>query len=57
LGGFCLLEVADRDVALEWASKVPLRPGAAMEVRPIMDLSQFGYQSATAAPVNARTMA
>ncbi len=47
LGGFCLLDVEDRTEALLWANKVPLRPGASMEVRAIKDLSQFGYESAT----------
>jgi hypothetical protein len=50
LGGFCLLECEDLDEALEWASKTPIRPGATIEVRPITDLSQFGYESATVAP-------
>jgi hypothetical protein len=57
LGGFCLLEVADRDEALEWAAKIPLRPGAAMEVRPIRDLSEFGYESATVAPAKRKVVA
>jgi hypothetical protein len=57
LGGFCLLEVEDRDEALEWAAKVPLRPGAAMEVRPILDLSGFGYESATVSPAKAKATA
>ncbi len=50
LGGFCLLECSDLDEALEWAGKTPVRPGATIEVRPIMDLSQFGYESPTVAP-------
>jgi hypothetical protein len=53
LGGFCLLEVADADAALEWARKVPLRPDAALEVRAVRDLSPFGRESATVSPVNA----
>ncbi len=53
LGGFCLLECRDLDEALEWAGKTPIRPGATIEVRPIMDLSQFGYESATVAPAKA----
>jgi hypothetical protein len=57
LGGFCLLDVKDREAALEWASKVPLRPGAAMEVRAIRDLSQFGYESATERAAKAKTAA
>jgi hypothetical protein len=52
LGGFCLLECETLDEALEWANRVPMDNGA-IEVRPIMDLSEFGYQSSTAAPVKA----
>jgi hypothetical protein len=52
LGGFCLLECASKDEALEWARKVPLRTGS-IEVRPIMDLSQVGYESRTVTPARA----
>jgi hypothetical protein len=52
LGGFCLLECADADEALAWARKVPLREGA-IEIRPIMDLTQFGYESRTLTPARA----
>jgi hypothetical protein len=52
LGGFCLLECENLDEALEWVGKVPLRAGS-IEVRPVMDLSRFGYRSSTVAPVNA----
>jgi hypothetical protein len=52
VGGFCLLECANADEALEWAHKVPLSSGA-IEIRPVMDLSRFGYQSRTLTPVNA----
>jgi hypothetical protein len=52
LGGFCLLECADADEALAWARKVPLREGA-IEIRPIMELSQFGYESRTLTPARA----
>ncbi len=57
LGGFCLLEVADRDEALAWAEKIPLRPGTAMEIWPIMDLSQFGREGATVSPAKAKATA
>ena len=57
LGGFCLLDVADRDEALAWAEKIPLRPGAAMEIWPTLDLSQFGYESATVSPAKATATA
>jgi hypothetical protein len=52
LGGFCLLECGSREEALEWARKVPMRSGA-IELRPIMDLSQFGYESKTLSPAKA----
>jgi hypothetical protein len=52
LGGFCLLECENLDEALDWANKVPLRSGS-IEIRPIMDLSQFGYQSRTLTPARA----
>jgi hypothetical protein len=54
LGGFALLECEDLDEALEWANKVPMRYGK-IEVRPVMDLSEFGYQSRTLTPVKAAT--
>jgi hypothetical protein len=52
LGGFCLLECENLDEALEWARKVPLRSGS-IEIRPVMDLSQFGYESKTVTPAKA----
>jgi hypothetical protein len=52
VGGFALLECRDLDEALEWARKVPLGSGA-IEVRPVMDLSQFGYESKTLTPAKA----
>jgi hypothetical protein len=52
LGGFCLLECASKDEALEWAHKVPMRAGS-IEVRPIMDLSHTGYESSTVTPARA----
>jgi hypothetical protein len=56
LGGFCLLECENLDEALEWAHKVPMVAGA-IEIRPVMDLSQFGYESKTVAPARARVKA
>jgi hypothetical protein len=52
LGGFCVLDCENLDEALEWAGKVPLHAGS-IEVRPVMDLSRYGYESRTVAPVNA----
>jgi len=43
LGGFHLLECADLDEALAWAKKVPMEPGGAVEVTPVVDLARFGY--------------
>jgi hypothetical protein len=52
LGGFCLLECESLAEAREWADKVPMRSGA-IEIRPVMDLSQFGYRSKTLTPAKA----
>ncbi len=52
LGGFALLECESREEALEWAHKVPMNSGS-IEIRPILDLSQFGYQSRTLTPARA----
>jgi hypothetical protein len=57
LGGFALLECKDFDEAMEWAAKVPVGPGTAIEVRAVMDLSPFGYQSSTVSPAKARATA
>jgi hypothetical protein len=57
LGGFCLLECADLEEALDWANQAPVQPGSAIEVRPITDLSQFGYESATVSPAKAKATA
>ena len=53
LGGFCLLECSDFDEALDWAAKVPIQNSSAIEIREVVDLSKFGYESATVSPVNA----
>jgi len=45
LGGFYLLECADLDEALEWAKKVPIGAGGSVEVRAVMDFSEFGYEA------------
>ena len=44
VGGFYLLECKDLDEALEWAKKVPL-PVGSIEVRPVMDYGEYGYES------------
>jgi hypothetical protein len=43
LGGFYLLECKDLDEALEYAKKIPLQEGW-VEVRPVMDYSEYGYE-------------
>ena len=57
LGGFALLEVEDFDEAMRWADKVPVAPNTTIEVRQIMDLSRFGYESSTVSPAKARASA
>ena len=42
LGGYYVLDCKDLDEALAWARKLPLSSGA-IEVRPVMDYTQFGY--------------
>ncbi len=52
VGGFYLLECADLDEALAWARKVPLSDGA-IEVRPVVDLSEFTDQTVGSAAESA----
>jgi hypothetical protein len=52
LGGFCLLECENLDEAIEWTNKIPLQSGA-IEIRAVMDLSQYGYESKTLTPSKA----
>jgi hypothetical protein len=56
LGGFALLECEDFDEAMSWAKKVPMGAGS-IEVRQIMDLTPFGYQSSTVLPAKGRATA
>jgi hypothetical protein len=44
LGGFYLLECKDLDEALEYAKKIPFQDGW-VEVRPVMDYSEYGYEN------------
>ncbi|HEX2052133.1 MAG TPA: YciI family protein [Actinomycetota bacterium] len=44
IGGFYLLQCTDLDEALEWAKRVPVQEGSAVEVRPVMDFSEFGHE-------------
>jgi hypothetical protein len=48
VGGFYLIECENLDEAIEWAKKVPLSAGG-VEVRPVMDYSQYGYEEPKAA--------
>ena len=48
VGGFYLLECENLDEAIAWAKKVPLSVGG-IEVRPVMDYTQYGYEEPQAA--------
>ena len=52
LGGFYLLECKDLDEALEYAKRIPFQNGS-VEVRPVMDYSEFGYESPAEAAAKA----
>jgi hypothetical protein len=52
LGGFYLFECKDLDEALEYARRIPYRDGI-VEVRPVMDFSEYGYESKTPGPLKA----
>ena len=49
VGGFYLIECENLDEALGWAKKVPVSEGNTVEVRPVMDFTEFGYEDPTAA--------
>jgi hypothetical protein len=45
LGGFYLLDCRDLDEALDWAEKCPAAAvGGTIEVRPVMDYEEAGYE-------------
>jgi hypothetical protein len=44
LGGFYLIECDDLDDAIGWAKKIPVQAGRTVEVRPVMDYKQFGFE-------------
>jgi hypothetical protein len=52
LGGFYLFECKDLDEALDYAKRIPFREGT-VEVRPVMDFTDMGYEDFTPQPVNA----
>jgi hypothetical protein len=43
VGGFYVLECKDLDEAVEWAKRCPISAGA-IEVRPVLDYSEYGYE-------------
>ena len=53
LGGFYLFECKDLDEALDYAKRIPFREGT-VEVRPVMDFSDMGYEDFTPEPVKAK---
>jgi hypothetical protein len=52
LGGFYLFECKDLNEALEYAKRIPFQDGY-VEVRPVMDFSEFGYESPAEAAAKA----
>jgi hypothetical protein len=54
LGGYYVLDCKDLDEALEWARKIPLSSGA-IEVRPVMDYGEFGYEDPLQSKEGSRT--
>jgi hypothetical protein len=54
LGGYYVFECKDLDEALAYAKRIPLF-GGTVEVRPVMDFSEYGYEDLTAAQEAARS--
>ena len=52
LGGFYLLECKDLDQAIEYAKGIPFQEGT-VEIRPVMDFTDLGYEDYTPGPVKA----
>jgi hypothetical protein len=52
LGGFYLFECKDIDEAIEYAKGIPFQEGT-VEVRPVMDFTDLGYEDYTPGPVKA----
>lgn len=38
VGGFVLLDCPDLDDALQWVARIPVTPGAGVEVRPLLEM-------------------
>lgn len=53
LGGFYLIECKDLDEALDYAKRIPFQQGT-VEVRPVMDFTDMGYEDFTPEPVKAK---
>ena len=41
LGGYCLIEADSLDEAIEWASEIPSARSGTIEIRPIVDNSEY----------------
>jgi hypothetical protein len=54
LGGFCLIDCGSEEEAIAWAKKVPMRPDSLVEVRAVMDLRPYGYETSSPDPVQAQ---
>jgi hypothetical protein len=52
LGGFYLFECKDMDEAIEYAKGIPFQDGT-VEIRPVMDFTDLGYEDYTPGPVKA----
>jgi len=46
LGGFYLLECRDLDEAVAWAKKIPAAYDGSIEIRPVMNYDEYGYEQA-----------
>ena len=46
LGGFYLLDCRDLDEAVEWAKKIPAAYDGSIEIRPVMNYDEYGYEQA-----------
>lgn len=52
LGGFYLFECENLDEALDYAKRIPYRDGT-VEIRPVMDFTEMGYEDFTPRPIKA----
>jgi hypothetical protein len=44
IAGFWLIQVASREEAIEWASRVPFADGEELEVRQVFEAEDFGAE-------------